>query len=70
MNDPGLDEPIANEAEAVERFKEEDEEDEAEEDAQSFLAPRYVPLWKPLVRSSMPWTLSCGFTIVKIMKYN
>jgi len=41
MNDPGLDDPIANDAKDVEKQKE-DERDEMEEDEQAFLAPRYV----------------------------
>lgn len=42
MNDPGLDGPIQEDAKIVENRREEDEMDEAEEDEQSFLAPRCV----------------------------
>lgn len=41
MNDPGLDEPISNDAKDVEK-QHEDEEDEKIEDEQAFLEPRYV----------------------------
>lgn len=40
MNDPGLDEPISNDAKDVEN-QAHDERDEREEDEQEFLAPRY-----------------------------
>lgn len=40
MNDPGLDEPISNDAKDVEN-QVHDERDEKEEDEQEFLAPRY-----------------------------
>lgn len=43
MNDPGLDEPISNDAKDVENQKR-DEEDEKEEHEQAFLEPRYVLL--------------------------
>lgn len=39
MNDPGLDEPISNDAEDVENQKR-DENEEKEEDEQAFLEPR------------------------------
>ena len=39
MNDPGLDEPISNDAKDVEN-QEKDEREEKEEDEQAFLAPR------------------------------
>lgn len=39
MNDPGLDEPISNDAKDVEN-QASDERDEKEEDEQEFLAPR------------------------------
>jgi potassium channel subfamily K len=39
MNDPGLDEPISNDAQDLENQKK-DEEEEKEEDEQAFLAPR------------------------------
>lgn len=42
MNDPGLEEPISNDAKAVEENREKDEHAEAEEDEQEFLDPRYV----------------------------
>jgi hypothetical protein len=42
MNDPGLDVPIDRDAQILESKKEDDELDEAEEDEQAFLAPRYV----------------------------
>lgn len=41
MNDPGLDEPISNDAKDVENQRI-DEQDEVEEDEQAFLEPRYV----------------------------
>ena len=41
MNDPGLDEPISNDAKNVEHQKR-DEKEEAEEDEESFLEPRYA----------------------------
>ena len=41
MNDPGLDEPISNDAKDVEH-QQQDEQDEKEEDEQAFLEPRYV----------------------------
>ena len=41
MNDPSLDEPMGNEAQTIEKFR---EEDEAEEDEQFFLGLRYVLL--------------------------
>jgi potassium channel subfamily K len=40
MNDPGLDEPIQNEAKDVED-QGKDEEEERVEDEQEFLTPRY-----------------------------
>lgn len=40
MNDPGLDEPISNDAKDVEN-QVQDERDEKEEDEHEFLAPRY-----------------------------
>ena len=40
MNDPGLDEPISNDAKDVEK-QHEDEHEEQEEDEQNFLEPRY-----------------------------
>jgi hypothetical protein len=43
MNDPGLDEPISNDAENVEHQKR-DEKEEAEEDEETFLEPRYAKL--------------------------
>ncbi len=43
MNDPGLDEPISNDAKDVENQKI-DEKDEKEEDEQEFLEPRFVSL--------------------------
>ena len=46
MNDPGLDEPISNDAKDVENQKN-DERDEMEEDEQAFLEPRcayFLPL--------------------------
>jgi len=43
MNDPGLDEPISNDAKDVEHQKE-DQQDELEEDEQAFLEPRYVEI--------------------------
>jgi potassium channel subfamily K len=39
MNDPGLDEPISNDAQDVENQKK-DEKEEKEEDEQVFLEPR------------------------------
>jgi hypothetical protein len=39
MNDPGLDEPISNDAKHVEN-QEKDEREEKEEDEQAFLEPR------------------------------
>jgi hypothetical protein len=39
MNDPGFDEYISTDAEAVEK-RGNDEQDQAEEEEQSFLAPR------------------------------
>ena len=39
MNDPGLDEPISNDAQDVEN-QEKDEREEKEEDEQAFLEPR------------------------------
>jgi potassium channel subfamily K len=39
MNDPGLDEPISNDANRIED-QERDERDEREEDEQAFLEPR------------------------------
>lgn len=42
MNDPGLEEPISNDAKAVEENREKDEHEEAEEDEQEFLDPRFV----------------------------
>jgi potassium channel subfamily K len=39
MNDPGLDEPISNDAQDVENQKK-DEKEEKEEDEQAFLEPR------------------------------
>jgi potassium channel subfamily K, other eukaryote len=39
MNDPGLDEPISNDAKDVEN-QEKDEKDAKEEDEQAFLEPR------------------------------
>jgi len=39
MNDPGLDEPISNDAQEVEN-QEKDEKEEKEEDEQAFLEPR------------------------------
>jgi potassium channel subfamily K len=39
MNDPGLDEPISNDAKDVENLAA-DEREEEEEDEQEFLAPR------------------------------
>jgi potassium channel subfamily K len=39
MNDPGLDEPISNDAQDVEN-QEKDEKEEKEEDEQAFLEPR------------------------------
>jgi potassium channel subfamily K len=39
MNDPGLDDPIANEAKDVEE-QHVDEKEEREEDEQAFLEPR------------------------------
>jgi potassium channel subfamily K, other eukaryote len=39
MNDPGLDEPISNDAQDVENQKK-DEKEEKEEDEQTFLEPR------------------------------
>jgi len=41
MNDPGLDEPISNDARDVEN-QVNDERDEKEEDEQAFLEPRQV----------------------------
>ena len=41
MNDPGLDEPISNDAKDVEN-QEKDARDEKEEDEQAFLEPRSV----------------------------
>ena len=41
MNDPGLDEPIADDAKDVEKQRT-DEKEEREEDEQAFLEPRYV----------------------------
>jgi hypothetical protein len=41
MNDPGLDEPISNDAQNVENQKR-DEKEEAEEDEETFLDPRYA----------------------------
>jgi hypothetical protein len=41
MNDPGLNEPISNDAKDVEK-QNEDEEEEKVEDEQEFLEPRYV----------------------------
>jgi hypothetical protein len=41
MNDPGLDEPISNDAKDVEN-QVNDERDEKEEDEQAFLEPRQV----------------------------
>jgi hypothetical protein len=41
MNDPGLDEPISNDAKDVEN-QVNDEHDEKEEDEQAFLEPRQV----------------------------
>jgi potassium channel subfamily K len=41
MNDPGLDEPISNDARDVEN-QVNDEHDEKEEDEQAFLEPRQV----------------------------
>jgi hypothetical protein len=41
MNDPGLEEPIANDAKDVENQKH-DEDDKNEEEEQTFLEPRYV----------------------------
>jgi potassium channel subfamily K, other eukaryote len=40
MNDPGLDDPISNNAKVVESQKELNERDEAEENEQAFLDPR------------------------------
>lgn len=45
MNDPGLDQPIAEDAKAVDTEDQkarQDEEDEREEDEQEFLAPTFV----------------------------
>jgi potassium channel subfamily K len=39
MNDPGLDEPISNDAKDVEK-QQEDEKEELEEHERAFLAPR------------------------------
>ena len=39
MNDPGLDEPISNDAKDVEK-QQKDEKEEMEEDEQAFLNPR------------------------------
>ena len=39
MNDPGLDEPISNDAKDIEK-QQEDEQEEIEEDEQAFLEPR------------------------------
>jgi potassium channel subfamily K len=39
MNDPGLDEPISNDAQDLENQKK-DEDEEKKEDEQAFLAPR------------------------------
>jgi hypothetical protein len=39
MNDPGLDDPIANDAKDVEH-QQRDEDEAKEEDEQEFLAPR------------------------------
>jgi potassium channel subfamily K len=39
MNDPGLDEPISNDAQDVEN-QAKDEKEEKEEDEQAFLEPR------------------------------
>lgn len=44
MNDPGLDEPISKDAQAVEN-QHEDEQGELNEDEQEFLEPRYVEKW-------------------------
>jgi potassium channel subfamily K len=44
MNNPGLDEPISNDAKVIESQKESDERNELEEDEQAFLAPRCVLL--------------------------
>ena len=41
MNDPGLDEPISDDAKDIEN-QQRDEKDEREEDEQAFLEPRYV----------------------------
>lgn len=54
MNDPGLDGPIEEDAHIVENQREEDEVDEAEEDEQSFLAPRYVFLLSSMTTLSGP----------------
>jgi hypothetical protein len=40
MNDPGLDDPIANETRVIDQRNQSDEQDEAEEDEQFFLRPR------------------------------
>lgn len=45
MNDPGLDEPIAKDAKAMDgelQKERRDEEDEKEEDEQEFMAPTFV----------------------------
>ena len=41
MNDPGLDEPISNEAEDVEN-RQRSEKEEREEDASAFMEPEHV----------------------------
>lgn len=41
MNDPGLDEPISNDADDVEN-QQRDERDETREDEDAFLKPRYT----------------------------
>lgn len=42
MNDPGLEDPISNNAKVIENQKESDEEDEADENEQAFLTPRFA----------------------------
>ena len=54
MNDPGLDEPISNDAKDVEN-QERDEREEKEEDEQAFLAPRLVLLDMKWRIASCPW---------------
>lgn len=70
MNDPGLDEPISNNAKDAEN-QVDDEQDEREEDEQEFLAPRQVShANKPSAKIRLVSRADFGIQSMVVCKYS